>query len=750
MKLNWPVRLATRLTCSAVAAALAAFPLPGALAQPAAAAAARADASTSQVTLNFVNAEIEGVARAMGVILKRQFVVDPRVKGTMTLYSEQPMSRSDAYLSFLAALRGLGFTVVQVEGLYKIVPEADAKLQTGSVSAGPMPQVRGDQIVTQIFRLNHENANNLVTVLRPLISPNNTINVTPGTNSLVITDYADNLRRLAKIIAALDLPNSTDIEVIPLQHAVASDLAVMVQRLSDLQGAPGAPGAPAGGAQPAAAAAAGGGSGGTILADPRTNSLLVRAPNPARMNMIRSLVQQLDRPGVGGAGGSNIHVVYLKNADAVRLAQVLRAAFAPQGQAGGSGGGGVAAPASTTPAAQTTLTGSSDGSSPQATAPVSGAAQPSTGGFIQADPATNSLIITAPEPLYRQLRAVIDQLDTRRAQVYVESMIVEVNADKAAEFGIQWQSLIGNAGNEYIGGIGTNWGDGGSNILNATRSLLGGAEGLANAELPGNGLNFGVVRKFGRYYTLGLLARALESNTGANILSTPNLITLDNEEAKIVVGENVPFITGQYTNTGTGTTSPFQTIERKDVGLTLRIRPQIGENGTVRLTIFQESSNVIAANVPGTTNAGPATTKRSIESTVVVDDGQIIVLGGLMQDSYEDGRSKVPVLGDLPVLGGLFRSETRTREKRNLMLFLRPVIMRDQEAATRLSLDRYDLIRAQQRETQPSPRLLVPVNEAPLLPPISIPQAPDSATPPQPAGDAAPPPPLTPNTPIER
>ncbi|TCP04826.1 type II secretion system secretin GspD [Caldimonas thermodepolymerans] len=749
MKLNWPVRLATRLTCSAVAAALAAFPLPGALAEPAAAAAARADASTSQVTLNFVNAEIEGVARAMGVILKRQFVVDPRVKGTMTLYSEQPMSRSDAYLSFLAALRGLGFTVVQVEGLYKIVPEADAKLQTGSVSAGPMPQVRGDQIVTQIFRLNHENANNLVTVLRPLISPNNTINVTPGTNSLVITDYADNLRRLAKIIAALDLPNSTDIEVIPLQHAVASDLAVMVQRLSDLQGAPGAPGAPAGGAQPAAAAAAGGGSGGTILADPRTNSLLVRAPNPARMNMIRSLVQQLDRPGVGGAGGSNIHVVYLKNADAVRLAQVLRAAFAPQGQAGGSGGGGVAAPASTTPAAQTTLTGSSDGSSPQATAPVSGAAQPSTGGFIQADPATNSLIITAPEPLYRQLRAVIDQLDTRRAQVYVESMIVEVNADKAAEFGIQWQSLIGNAGNEYIGGIGTNWGDGGSNILNATRSLLGGAEGLANAELPGNGLNFGVVRKFGRYYTLGLLARALESNTGANILSTPNLITLDNEEAKIVVGENVPFITGQYTNTGTGTTSPFQTIERKDVGLTLRIRPQIGENGTVRLTIFQESSNVIAANVPGTTNAGPATTKRSIESTVVVDDGQIIVLGGLMQDSYEDGRSKVPVLGDLPVLGGLFRSETRTREKRNLMLFLRPVIMRDQEAATRLSLDRYDLIRAQQRETQPSPRLLVPVNEAPLLPPISIPQAPDSATPPQPAGDAAPPP-LTPNTPIER
>ncbi|MCM5682069.1 type II secretion system secretin GspD [Schlegelella sp. S2-27] len=751
MKLNRPHRLATRLTCATVAAALAALLLSPALAQQPAP-AERADASAAtQVTLNFVNADIEGVARAMGVILKRQFVVDPRVKGTMTLYSEQPMSRSDAYLSFLAALRGLGFAVVQVDGLYKIVPEADAKLQTGTVSAGPAPQVRGDQILTQIFRLNHENANNLVTVLRPLISPNNTINVNPGTNSLVITDYADNLRRLAKIVAALDLPNSTDVEVIPLQHAVASDIAVLVQRLSDLQ-ATGPGGAPAGGQAPAPAG--GSGSGGTVLADARTNSLLVRAPNPARMNMIRSLVQQLDRPGQAGAGGSGIYVVYLKNADAVRLAQVLRAAFTTQGQPGGAGGGGGGGTSSINTANnQMANLGSSSstngGASPQATAPVSGAAQPSTGGFIQADPATNALIITAPEPLYRQLRSVIDQLDTRRAQVYVESMIVEVNADKAAEFGIQWQSIIGNSGNEYLGGVGTNWGDGGGNILNATRALAGGIDGLADAELPGNGLNLGIVRKFGKYYTLGLLARALENNTGANILSTPNLITLDNEEAKIVVGENVPFITGQYTNTGTGTTSPFQTIERKDVGLTLRIKPQIGENGTVRLTIFQESSNVIAANVPGTSNAGPATTKRSIESTVVVDDGQIIVLGGLMQDSYEDGRSKVPVLGDVPVIGGLFRTENRTREKRNLMLFLRPVVMRDQEATNKFSLDRYDLIRAQQKETQPSPRVLVPVNEAPQLPPLSVPQAPDSATPPQPGREGTLPP-LTPNTPIER
>lgn len=747
MKLNWPDRLARKLTCAVVAGAMAALQAPAALAQQ-----ARGDtAAADQVTLNFVNADIEGVARAMGVILKRQFVVDPRVKGTMTLYSEQPMSRSDAYLSFLAALRGLGFAVVQVEGLYKIVPEADAKLQTGTVSAGPGPQVRGDQIVTQIFRVNHENANNLVTILRPLISPNNTINVNPGNNSLVITDYADNLRRLAKIIAALDLPNSTDVEVIPLQHAVASDVAVLVQRLSDLQ-VTSPTGAPQGGAP--APAAGGAGSGGSVLADPRTNSLLVRAPNPARMNMIRALVQQLDRPGQGGTGGSGIHVVYLKNADAVRLAQVLRAAFTTQGQggAGGAGGGGGGGSPINTAANQAANLGGNTGNggaSPQATAPVSGAAQPSTGGFIQADPATNALIITAPEPLYRQLRSVIDQLDTRRAQVYVESMIVEVDAEKAADFGIQWQGIIGNSGNEYLGGVGTNFGSGTNNILEATRVLAGGLESVAGATLPGAGLNIGIARKFGNIYTLGFLARALENNTGANILSTPNLITLDNEEAKIVVGTNVPFVTGQYTNTGTGTTSPFQTIERKDVGLTLRIKPQIGEGGTVRMTIFQESSNVLDRAVPGTTNAGPSTTKRSIESTVVVDDGQIIVLGGLMEDSYTDSRSKVPLLGDVPGIGQLFRSENRSRRKTNLMVFLRPVVMRDQEAASKFSLDRYDLIRAQQKETQPTPRVLVPVNEAPILPPINVPQAPDSATPPQPGREGTPPP-LTPNVPIER
>jgi general secretion pathway protein D len=671
------------------------------------------------VTLNFVNADIEGVTRAMAAILKQQFIVDPRVKGTITLYSEDPLSPREAYLNFLAALRGLGFTVVEAGGIYKVVPEADAKLQSATVSIGDVSR-KGDQVLTQIFRLNHENANNLVPVLRPLISPNNTINANPGNNTLIITDYADNLARIGKIIAAMDTPAGGEVEVIPVQHAIASDIAALVQRLSDAGGGlPGVPGAA-------------GGTAASVLVDARSNSLLVRAPNPARMAMIKALVEKLDRPVGDGNAMGNIWVVYLKNADAVKLATVLRAAY---GSGGGSGGGATAAiPA--TPATP----GGAPGTSSQAAAPIAQSASPSTGGFVQADPSTNSLIITAPEPMYRQLRAIIEQLDSRRAQVYVEALIVEVDADRAAELGIQWQGISGNKGDTNILGLGTNFGTGINNILGASQLLAQGVTGLAQADPTSvNGVNFAVAHQIGSRYTLGLLARALESNTGANVLSTPNLVTLDNEEAKIVVGQNVPFVTGSFTNTGTATTSPFQTIERKDVGLTLRIRPQIGEGNTVRMTIFQESSAVVAP-AAGTANAGPSTTKRSIESTVVVDDGEIIVLGGLIEDNYTDTRSKVPVLGDIPLIGGLFRTENRSRKKTNLMVFLRPVVMRTQDAATRLSLDRYDLIRNLQLDTQPEPRILVPVNSAPTLPlgPTAAPGAPITGSPGLPTKEALP------------
>ncbi|HEX7438664.1 MAG TPA: secretin N-terminal domain-containing protein, partial [Caldimonas sp.] len=358
------------------------------------------------VTLNFVNADIEGVARAMGAILKQQFVVDPRVRGNITLYSEEPLSPREAYLSFLAALRGLGFTVVEVGGLFKIVPEADAKLQTGTVSVGETSR-RGDQVITQIFKLSYENANNLVPVLRPLISPNNTINANPGNNTLVITDYADNLQRIGKIIAAMDTPSGGDVEVVALRYAVASDVAALVQRLADTNagaGGPGGPGAP-------------GGAAATVLIDPRSNSLIVRTSNPARMAGIRALIDKLDQPLQGSGATGNVWVVHLKNADATRLAAVLRAAFA---SAAGPGAG-TGSSALTTGAAAGAAT--PPGTSAAAATPITPSAGPSTGGFIQADPATNSLVVTAPEPLYRQVRAMIEQLDSRRAQVYIESMI---------------------------------------------------------------------------------------------------------------------------------------------------------------------------------------------------------------------------------------------------------------------------------------------------------------------------------------
>jgi general secretion pathway protein D len=654
------------------------------------------------VTLNFVNADIEAVSRAMATILKQQILVDPRVKGNITLYSEQAISPREAYLNYLAALRGLGFTVVEVGDLFKVVPEADAKLQASTVAVGEVPR-RGDQVITQIYKLNHESANNLVAVLRPLISPNNTINANPGNNSLVITDYADNLQRISKIIAAMDTPAGGEVEVIPLKHAVAADMALLVQRLAENSGGAGIPGA-----APTSAP--------TVLVDSRSNSLLVRSPSPARMASLRSLIEKLDRPATGNAATGNIWVVYLKNADAVKMAAVLRAAYASGSNAASGGGGGQPGMPQLGGGAQpnaTPLAGAGAGTSPQAAAPVTPSAGPSTGGFIQADPATNALIITAPEPMYRQLRAVIDQLDSRRAQVYIESMIVEVSGDNAANFGFQWQGLLGKSGDKVGLVGGTNFGTTGNLLTIDAAQASGSAAGIK----LGEGLNIGVLRDFGGTIALAAIANILQSQTNTNIVSTPNLITLDNEEAKIIVGSNVPFVTGQFTATGTATTNPFQTIERKDVGITLRIKPQIGEGGNIRLTIFQESSSLSDKVAPGTSNAGPSTNKRSIESTVVVDDGAILVLGGLIEDRFTDNKSKIPLLGDIPLLGALFRSESRTKTRTNLMVFLRPVVMRGAEDASKLSLDRYDLIRAQQKDAQPAASFLLPINQAPVLPP---------------------------------
>ena len=654
--------------------------------------------SPEPVTLNFINAEIDAVAKTLATLSGHNVVVDPRVKGTITLTSNVPVAPLQALRLFAAQLRTQSFALVESAGLYLVVPEADAKLQSGGVSAGAVPASNG-QIVTQIFQLNHENANNLVPILRPLISPNNTLNVNPGTNALVITDYADNLQRLARIIAALDVANATGVEVIPLKNALATDLVPILQRLLDSGAASGA--APAAGQTDATFKT-------TVLAEARSNSLILRAANSARMTLARSLIAQLDQPTDKGpnAASGNIHVVYLKNADSTKLAATLRAAISAQGSSAGGANSAMATGMSNTPS---TANNAAAGGGANASFNSAGG-QPSTGGQIQADPSTNSLIITAPEPQYRQLRAVIDKLDARRAQVFVESLIAEVSAEKAAEFGVQWQGPLGGKGDTNIGLFGTNFRVGGANLISLA------TQGASGNIAPSSGLNLGVAHNNNGTYVLGFLARFLQTTGDGNVLSTPNLLTLDNEEAKIVIGQNVPFVTGQYTNNNTnaGSVNPFQTIERKDVGLTLRVKPQISENGTVKLQIYQEVSRLDPASINSAT--GLITNKRSIESSVLVEDGGIVVLGGLLQDDFGNSQERVPGLGDVPLFGNLFRADSRSRKKTNLMVFLRPVVVRDGASTENLSLSRYEQMRSVQMEVQPSATPGMPAIGSPVLP----------------------------------
>ena len=681
------------LCCAISAAPTAALLLP-----------ALAHAAADDAALNFVGADIESVIKAVGHYTNITFVIDPRVKGTLTVVSEKPVTKSQAFSLLTSALRLQGYAVVSGDGYAKVVPEADAKLQAGPTQVDG-PQAKGDQIVSQIFRLNYESAANVVTVLRPLISPNNTINANPGNNSVVVTDYADNVKRLAKIVAALDAPAVADLDVIPVRYAIASDLATMMNKLLDGTG---------GGSADAGKT--------SVLADPRTNSLILRAPSAARANLAKSLIAKLDQPT---QELGNVHVVYLKNAEATKLAQTLRAVVSgevsQQGSGTGSGtstqggtnnSGGFGSNNNSSGSSNSFGSGNNSGpSNPLLNSSGSNQQQGSGGGsagFIQADASTNTLIITAPESVYRNLRAVIDQLDVRRAQVYIESLIVEVTSDKASEFGVQWVGASGNSNSTYrIGGLQ-------SFTTSGTDSSLVNIYANKGSSIPNNGLSIGVFKQIGGALGLGALAHSLESDGNANILSTPNMVTLDNELATIRVGQNVPILTGQFTTTSGTNSNPFQTIDRKDVGLTLKVRPQISEGGTIKLAIYHETSSVDKSTL--TAASGITLNNRVIENNVIADDGQIIVLGGLIEDTEGDGTDKVRGLGDIPVLGNLFKSQSRTRKKTNLMVFLRPVVIRNKEQSTSLATDRYDYMRSQQEAIQPPDSILVKDLGQPMLP----------------------------------
>ena len=638
-----------------------------------------------KVSLNFVNADIDEVIRAVSQISSRNFLIDPRVKGTINIVSSTPIPAHLAYDILLSALRLQGFAAVESGGITKVMPEAEAKLHIANVD----DTTKGDKLVTRVYVLKYESAAQMVPILRPLIAPNNVVAAYPNSNMLVVTDYASNLKRIEQIIKSIDQDSTEGPVIIPLKRASATEVAQTITRLMMDGGA-------------AAAAAADSSMRFVLGADARTNSLLLRTGNPSRVARVRDLAEKLDidtgRPG-------NMNVVYLKNADAVKLAQTLRAVVSGDASintipaVGGAAVGG----------------GAAGGGAAGGGAAAGGAA---SSGMIQADSASNALIITAPSAVYNNLRAVVELLDVRRAQVFVEALIVEVTADKAAEFGIQWQDLTGlsGAGSQVIGG--TNFGAAreaaGGNIISASSNI---------ASSVGRGLNIGIVNGtttlpgVGTVLNLGMLARALETDANANILSTPNLLTLDNEEAKILIGQNVPFITGSQLSPGVNA-SPFQTIERRDVGLTLRIKPQISEGGTVKLQIFQEVSNVDSL----TNVAGVITNKRSLESTVLVNDGQIIALGGLIQDSVKDSTEKVPFLGDIPFLGALFRYEKRQHNKTNLMVFIRPYVLRTASASQGLTQERYDYLLGEQGRGQVSGHLILPSMPAPTMPPLVLQQ----------------------------
>lgn len=618
---------------------------------------------SGEVLLNFQAADIQAVVKAMSQMTGRNFLVDPRVKGQITIISATPVSNAAAYQIFLSALKAQGFTAVEGPGrVVKIVPVAEAK-QSADVLDVPRG---GEQIMTHVVIIQHTSATQMIPLLRPLMSPTSQVSAHDPANALIITDYADNIRRMLRIIERIDQPVSSDVTVIPLKHASALDIAELVMRLA----LPGIAPAAAPGPVPGPAVGA---DRFTIVPDLRTNSLLLRADNPARVNQLGSLIEKLDVPAVRGG---QTRVIYLKNADATKLAEVLRGLLAGEARAQTVPAAALAPPAA-----------------PGARPPGARALEPS---LIQADEATNALVISAPDAVYNNLRAVIEKLDVRRAQVFVEALIVEMTTDKATELGFQW---VG-AKDRDRGAVGAL-----QNFPTAKPGLVAAAADPVTTLATSGGLTLAyigekIVVNGKEIIGLGALARALEQQNLANILSTPNLMTLDNAEAKIVVGQNVPFITGSFAQAlGPGTTiNPFQTIERRDVGLTLKIKPQITEGGTIKLDIFQEVSSVAPFLLAGASDL--VTNKRSLETKVVVDDGHTIVLGGLIEDTVQESQQAVPVLGRVPLLGALFRYREDVKKKTNLMVFLRPVIIRGPEESYNVTADRYGHLRTHVKDRE--------------------------------------------------
>lgn len=682
--------------------------------------------SSDKVILNFENSDIQSTIKAISQLSGKNFVIDPRVKGVVTIVSDKPIAKADSYKVLETALRMQGFAVVEGDGVIKVLPEADAKtygMQTLPQNGTQAKQI-GDQIVTKIFIIQHGSAAQLSNSLRPLIAPNNSISVYTNSNALIVTDYASNINRISKIIDQLNSTNGVKSQatVVQLKYAIAADVFQILQ--SYLQNGSGTGG--------------GGGNSGdgpavTITVDAANNSLIIYSMLQDRIDEIRNLALRLDQNT--SYSNNNLHVVYLRNADAAHIADVLRVvAYGQENpditsssslaklanepssmfQSSGSGGSGSSA-------------FSSGGSSSTANRPSSATqsrSSSSSGGqngkdqpkiFIQAEPTTNSLIIQAPDAVYRNLRMIIEMLDVRRAQIMIEAMIADINSVAGGTFGIQW--AVG-AGNNTVGGLAVgNYAGNGNSLYSIATTAYGltqaasgsGTTTSTTASLPNEmyvGLVTGTVSIGGQTVpTLGALADMLSSNSSVNILSRPTLITLDNEEAKIMVGSNVPVPNGSYQNTASSNTIT-NTYTRQDVGTFLDVRPLITQSGAIQMDIYQEDSQIDSSTLNN--SSGPSFLKRNMRTTLLVDDGQIIAIGGMTSDNVTIQKNGIPLLSDIPYLGWLFSWQSRSHTKQNLVLFLRPVIIRNIEGYKALTNNRYQYVLDQQNMIKASGNLVLP------------------------------------------
>jgi len=618
------------------------------------------------VTLNLKDADISALISTVAEVTDRNFIVDPRVKGKVTVISSRPMDSEEVYQVFLSILKVHGFAAVPSGEVIKIVPDVNAK-QDGIPTASDASPGRGDQMVTRVVQVDNVAAAQLVPILRPLVPQQGHLAAYPATNVLIISDRASNVGRLLTIIRRIDQVSDSEIEVITLQHASATEVVRVLTSLNR--------------AAPKAAKAPATASNQVLVADERTNSVLLGGDRSSRLRM-RAIISHLDTPL--DAGG-NTDVVYLHYAEATEIVDTLMGVGKIEEQetqqGKGKAGGG-------------TQRGSFD---------------------IQADESTNALVITAPPDIMRTLKRVISQLDIRRAQVLVEAIIAEVGEDTARDLGVQW-IFAGDTGSNR-GPVGViNYSNSGSPIADvANAAIAADSGGTVPTLLDGALVGFG---RFGsNSFNYAAVLNALASDTNSNILSTPTLVTLDNEEAEIVIGENVPFVTGSFTSTGAGdsATNPFQTIQREDVGLTLKIKPQINEGDAMRLEIEQEVSS-IADSVAGASDI--VTNKRSIKTNVMVDDGQVVVLGGLIEEVINESVQKVPLLGDIPYLGAFFRSKTSDVRKTNLMVFIHPVILRNAETMNSYTNAKYNDLRVLQMEQNNEGVNMLPGKQQPVLPNI--------------------------------